>query len=46
MQNAHEDHRGFNRQALTEVRGRPWFARWRIARWTRRCLRLLWDRLR
>jgi hypothetical protein len=46
MRNAREGHRDFNRRALTEVRGRPWFARWRIVMWARRRLRLLWSRLR
>ena len=46
MQHARDDHRNFNSQALTEVRGRPWFARWRVVRWGRRRLRQLWGRLR
>jgi hypothetical protein len=43
---ARERHREFNRYALQEVRGRPWFARWRIALWVRRRFRQLRGRLR
>jgi hypothetical protein len=46
MRNAREDHRNFNTHALTEVRGRPWFVRWRIIMWARRRLRRLWGSLR
>jgi hypothetical protein len=43
---AREQHGTFNEYALREVRGRPWFARWRIVMWARRRLRQLWGRLR
>jgi hypothetical protein len=46
MSDARERHKHFNEYALEEIRGRPWFVRSRIVKWTRRRLRQLRGRLR
>ena len=46
LSEARKRHRKFNEYALREVRGRPWFARWRVALWVRRRFRQLRGRLR